>query len=135
MALLLAVGVAPDRYPGGLAFVVPGLAGTALPYALAQCVWPTWLGAADRLIQSAAAHTLGIFLAHYVVYYVLVDRAGVAGTAPGAVALPIALLTAVALAAVAPRVPQPPWSLRTGRRRRPSPEPATGGAAGPLPTR
>jgi hypothetical protein len=87
------------------------------------------------LIQSAAAHTLGIFLAHYVVYYVLVDRAGVAGTAPGAVALPIALLTAVALAAVAPRVPQPPWSLRTGRRRRPSPEPATGGAAGPLPTR
>ena len=76
---------APDRYPGGLAFVVPGLAGTAL-YALAQCVWPTWLGAADRLIQSATAHTLGIFLAHCVVYYVLVDRAGVAGTVPGAVA-------------------------------------------------
>jgi hypothetical protein len=126
--------VAPDRYPGGLAFVVPGLAGTALLYALAQCVWPTWLGAADRLIQSATAHTLGIFLAHYVVYYVLVDRAGVAGTVPGAVALPIALLTAVALAAVAPRVPQPRWSPRTGRRRRPSPEPTAGDAAVTLPT-
>jgi hypothetical protein len=135
VALLLAVGVAPDRYPGGLAFVVPGLAGTALLYALAQCAWPRWLGQADRLVQSAAAHTLGIFLAHYVVYYVLVDRTGVAGTVPGAVALPVALLTAVALAAVAPRVPQPPWSPRTGRRRRPSPEPAGGGGAVSLPTR
>jgi uncharacterized membrane protein len=135
VALLLAVGVAPDRYPGGLAFVVPGLAGTALVYALAQCDWPTWLGAAGRLVQSAAAHTLGIFLAHYVVYYVLVDRTGLAGTVPGAVALPVALLTAVVLVAVAPRVPQPPWSPRTGRRRRRSPEPATGGAAVTLPTR
>jgi hypothetical protein len=103
-------------------------------YALAQCVWPTWLGAADRLIQSAAAHTLGIFLAHYVVYYVLVDRTGLAGTVPGAVALPAALLTAVALAAVAPHVPQPPWSLRTGRRRLPAPESAAG-AGVTLPTR
>jgi uncharacterized membrane protein len=134
-ALLLAVGVAPDRYPGGLAFVVPGLAGTALLYALAQCRWPTWLGAAGRLIQSAAAHTLGIFLAHYVVYYLLVDRTGVAGTVPGAVALPVALLAAGALAAVAPRVPQLPWSLRTGRRRRPPAEPTSGGDAATLPTR
>jgi hypothetical protein len=134
MTLLLALSVTPDRYPGGVAFVVPGLAGTALLYALAQCGWPTWLGAASRLIQSAAAHTLGIFLAHYVVYYVLVDRTGVARTVPGAVAVPIALLTAVALAAVAPRVPQPPWSLRTGRRRRPA-EAAGGGAATTLPTR
>jgi hypothetical protein len=135
VALLLAAGVSPDRYPGGLAFVVPGLAGTALLYALGQCGWPTWLGAVDRLVQSAAAHTLGIFLAHYVVYYVLVDRTGIAGTVPGAVALPVALLTAVALAAVAPRVPQPPWSLRTGRRRRPAREPAAGAAAVTLPTR
>ncbi len=133
---LLAVGVTPDRYPGGLAFVVPGLAGTAVVYALAQCGWPAWLGPVDGLVQAAAAaHTLGIFLAHYVVYYVLVDRTGVAGTVPGAVALPVALLMAVALAAVAPRVPQPPWSLRTGHRRRPPPEPAAGGAAVTLPTR
>jgi peptidoglycan/LPS O-acetylase OafA/YrhL len=134
LVLLLAVGVTPDRYPGGLAFVVPGLAGTALVYALAQCDWPTWLGPADGLVQAAAAHTLGIFLAHYAVYYVLVDRTGISGTVPGAVALPAALLTAVALAAIAPRVPQPPWSLRTGRRRRPSPEPAAGEAAVTLPT-
>jgi surface polysaccharide O-acyltransferase-like enzyme len=135
VALSLAMGTTPDRYPGGLAFVVPGLAGTAFLYALAQCGWPTWLGAAGRLIQSAAAHTLGIFLGHYVVYYVLVDRTGVAGTVPGTVALPVALLTAVALAAVAPRVPQLPWSPRTGGRRRPPVEPAAGGAAVTLPTR
>ena len=133
--VLLAVHVTPDRYPGGLAFVVPGLAGTALVYALAQCGWPTWLSPVDRLVQAAAAHTLGIFLAHYVVYYVLVDRTGVAGTVPGGVALPVALLTAVALAAVAPRVPQPAWSLRTGRRRRRPPERAAGEAAVTLPTR
>jgi uncharacterized membrane protein len=134
VALLLAAGVTPDRYPGGPAFVVPGLAGTAVVYGLAQCGWPTWVAAADRLVRSGAAYTLGIFLAHYVVYYVLVDRTGVAGTVPGAVALPVALLTAVALAAVAPHVPQPPWSLRTGRRRRP----ASGRGAGAvvtLPTR
>jgi uncharacterized membrane protein len=135
VVVLLAVGVTPDRYPGGLAFVVPGLAGTALVYALAQCGWPTWLGPVDRLVQAAAAHTLGIFLAHYVVYYVLVDRTGIAGTVPGAVALPVALLTAVALAAVAPRVPQPAWSLRTGRRRRRPPERAADEAAVTLPTR
>ena len=34
--LLLADGVTPDRYPGGLSFVVPGLAGTALLYARAE---------------------------------------------------------------------------------------------------
>jgi hypothetical protein len=138
VALLLALGVTPDRYPGGPAFVVPGLAGTALLYCVAQCGWPTWLGAPDRLVNAAAAHTLGIFLAHYAVYYVL-DRTGIAGTVPGAVALPIALLAAVALAAVAPRVPQPTWSLRTGRRRRPGrrppPEPAAGTTAVTLPTR
>jgi uncharacterized membrane protein len=131
--LLLVAGVTPDRYPGGLAFVVPGLAGTALVYALAQCGWPGWLRPVDRLVQAAAAHTLGIFLAHYVVYYVLVDRTGVAGTVPGPVAVPVAMLTAVVLAALAPRMPQPPWSLRTGSRRRPRPEPASDGAAVTLP--
>ena len=134
VVLLLTLGVTPDRYPGGLAFVVPGLAGTALVYALAQCGWPGWLRPLDQLVQAAAAHTLGIFLAHYVVYYLLVDRTGIAGAVPGALAVPVAMLTAVALAAVSPRVPQPPWSLRTGRRRRPPPEPATGGAADTLPT-
>ncbi|MGH9229540.1 MAG: acyltransferase family protein [Acidimicrobiales bacterium] len=133
VVLLLAVGVTPDRYPGGLAFVVPGLAGTALVYALAQCGWPGWLRPVDRLVRAAATHTLGIFLAHYVVYYVLVDRTGVAGSVPGPVAVPVAMLTAVVLAVLAPRMPLPPWSLRTGSRRRPRPEPANDGAAVTLP--
>ena len=56
----------------------------------------------------------------------LVDRAGVAGTVPGAVALPIALLTAVALAAgaasaatpvVAAHRPQAAAIARAHRRR------------------
>src|SRR5262245_30162554 len=34
--VLLVAGVAPDRYPGGLGFVIPGLAGTAIVYAVAQ---------------------------------------------------------------------------------------------------
>src|SRR5918996_569160 len=79
--LLLADGVTPDRYPGGLSFVVPGLAGTALLYALGQNRWPAWLHPADRLVQGAAAHTLGIFLAPYAIYAV-VDRTGVAGSVP-----------------------------------------------------
>jgi uncharacterized membrane protein len=119
VVVLLALGTTPDRYPGGPAFVVPGLAGTALVYAVAQCGRPAWLAWLDRPVQSAGAHTLGIFLAHYAVYYVLVDRTGLAGTVPGTVAVPVALVTAVGLAVVAPRVPQAPWSLRTGRQRRP----------------
>jgi peptidoglycan/LPS O-acetylase OafA/YrhL len=133
VVLLLIVGVTPDRYPGGPAFVVPGLAGTVVVYAVAQRGWPTWLRPVDRLVQTAAAHTLGIFLAHYLLYYV-VDRTGIAGTVPGAMALPLAMLTGLVLATVAPRVPQPPWSLRTGRRRRPQPEPAADGAVVSLPT-
>lgn len=119
VVVLLALGITPDRYPGGPAFVVPGLAGTALVYAVAQCGWPDRLARVDRLVQAAAAHTLGIFLAHYAVYYILVDRTGLAGTVPGAVALLISLVTAVLLAVVAPHVPRASWSLRTGRRRRP----------------
>jgi hypothetical protein len=114
--LLLADGVTPDRYPGGLAFVVPGLAGTALVYALAQGQWPAALTPFDRLVRRAAAHTLGIFLAHYVLFFVL-DRSGVAGSLPAGLALPVAAGVAVAFATVAPRVPQPRWSLRTGPRR------------------
>ncbi|HKA84539.1 MAG TPA: heparan-alpha-glucosaminide N-acetyltransferase domain-containing protein, partial [Acidimicrobiales bacterium] len=84
VVVLLALGVTPDRYPGGPAFVLPGLAGTALVYAVAQGGWPARLASVDRLVRAAAAHTLGIFLAHYAVYYVLVDRTGLAGDVPGA---------------------------------------------------
>jgi hypothetical protein len=113
--------------------VVPGLAGTVAAYAVAQLGWPTWLGPVDRLVRTAAAHTLGIFLAHYALYYV-VDRTGIAGTVPGAVALPLGMFTALVLAAVAPRAPQPPWSLRTGSRRRSPPQPAADSAVVSLPT-
>jgi uncharacterized membrane protein len=118
VVLLLADGVRPDRYPGGLSFVVPGLAGTALAYTACQHLPARkWLEPGDRLIQAAAAHTLGIFLAHYVIYGFL-DRTGIAGTVPGPASLTVAIVVAVALAAVAPHVPRPPWSLRTGRNRR-----------------
>src|SRR5262245_12354397 len=64
-AVLLLVGIAPDRYPGDLAFVIPGLAGTAIVYALAQT---SVLGPIDVVVRRAAAHTLGIFVAHYFIY-------------------------------------------------------------------
>src|SRR5262245_26330687 len=135
VVVLLALGVTPDRYPGGPAFVLPGLAGTALVYAVAQGGWPARLASVDRLVRAAAAHPLGVFRAHLAVYYVLVDRTGLAGDVPGAVALPISLVTAVALAVVAPRMPQVPWSLRTGLRRRPHPQPRVEDAHVTLPAR
>jgi uncharacterized membrane protein len=121
-AILLPVGVAPDRYPGDLAFVVPGLAGTAIVYALAQTAV---VGSIDAVVRQAAAHTLGIFVAHYAIYGAL-RHLGMLGDVPGAVAVPAAVAITAALCLVAPKVPQPPWSARTGRRR---PRPAPSGAA------
>jgi hypothetical protein len=124
---LVAAGLVPDRYPGDVPFVVPGLAGAAVVYALAQPPWPRALAALDRVVRRAAAHTLGIFVAHYVVYGAL-RQAGVLGTVPAGVAVPVAVATSVTACLLAPRVPQPPWSLRTGSRSvRP---PATGTGAG-----
>lgn len=120
-AVLLVVGVAPDRYPGDLAFVVPGLAGTAVVYALAETAL---LGPIDAVVRRAAAHTLGIFVAHYFIYGGL-RYLGVLGDVPGLVAVPAAVAVATALCLVAPRIPQPPWSARTGLRR---PRPAPRGA-------
>jgi hypothetical protein len=120
--ILLLVGVGPDRYPGDLAFVVPGLAGTAIVYALA----PTAVvGSIDAVVRQAAAHTLGIFLAHYAIYGAL-RHLGLLGDVPGAVAVPAAVAITAALCLVAPKIPQPPWSARTGRRR---PRPVPSGAA------
>jgi peptidoglycan/LPS O-acetylase OafA/YrhL len=120
---LLAAGLEPDRYPGDLRFVIPGLAGTAVAYAVAQRTWSKVAAPVDAMVRSAAAHTLGIFLAHYVLFEVA-DRLGVAGP----VSPPVAVLAAVAvtlfLCAVAPRVPPLPWSPRTGWRR-PAPAPDT----------
>jgi uncharacterized membrane protein len=123
---LLVAGVAPDRYPGDLAFVVPGLAGTAIVYTLAQTAV---LGPIDTVIRRAAAYTLGIFVAHYAIYGVL-RHLGLLGDVPGLVAVPAAVAVTAALCLVAPHVPQPPWSARTGRR---GPRPAPAGAAEPGP--
>jgi len=116
---LLIDGIVPDRYPGDLPFVVPGLAGTILVYALGQYRWPPLLAPVDRLLRAAAAHTLGIFLFHYALYAAL-RQAGVNGTVGHVLAVPAAVGLTVALCVIAPFVPQLPWSLRTGRRQHPA---------------
>jgi hypothetical protein len=120
--VLLADGIVPARYPGELPFVIPGLAGTVLVYALGQRRWPAWVAPLDGLLRPAAAHTLGIYLAHYVLFEVLRSQ-GINGSLPPAVAVPAAVLITLAFCLVAPRVPALPWSPRTGRARRPRPEP------------
>ena len=124
---LLVAGVAPDRYPGDLGFVIPGLAGTAIVYALAQT---EVLGSIDAVIRQAAAHTLGIFLAHYAIYAALREL-GLRGDFPGVVAVPVAVAFTAGVCLLAPRVPQVPWSARTGRRPRPVPAPAGVAGTGP----
>lgn len=114
VGVLLALGMEPDRYPGDLRFVVPGLAGTAVAYALSQREWPALLAPLDEVVRQAAAHTLGIFLAHYAIFETL-DRLGAIGSVGHPVAVPLAVAASVVLCLAAPRVPQFPWSLRTGR--------------------
>jgi hypothetical protein len=116
---LVVAGVAPDRYPGGVPFVLPGLAGTAILFALAQVPWPGPAAVLDRVVRRAAAHTLGIFVAHYAIYALLRDL-GLLGDVRGAVAVPAAVAVTVTICLMAPRMPRPPWSLRTGRLRRPA---------------
>lgn len=113
---LIADGLVPDRYPGDVHFVVPGLAVTIIVYALAQLPRPPALAPLDRGLCQAGAHTLGIFVAHYAVYGVL-RHAGLLGEIPGAVAVPAALAVTGAACVLAPKVPQPAWSVRTGWRR------------------
>jgi hypothetical protein len=115
---LLADGIVPARYPGELPFVVPGLAGTVLVYAVGQRRWSSWAAPVDRLLRPAAAHTLGIFLAHYVLFELLRNE-GVNGSLDPAVAVPAAVAITLAFCLVAPRVPPLPWSPRTGLPARP----------------
>jgi uncharacterized membrane protein len=120
---MLADGIVPARYPGDVHFVVPGLAVTAIVYTLCQYGWPAVLGGLDQVLRRAAAHTLGIFLGHYLIYGAL-RRLDLMGSVEPVVAVPAALAITTALCLVAPRVPQLPWSLRTGRRRAPAARPA-----------
>jgi peptidoglycan/LPS O-acetylase OafA/YrhL len=114
-AALLVAGLAPARYPGDVAYAVPGLAGTAVLFGVGHMRWRPALGVVDRVVRRAAAHTLGIFIAHYVLYGGL-RRYGLLGTFSGAVAVAVAAAVTVSLCLVAPRVPPLPWSPRTGAR-------------------
>jgi uncharacterized membrane protein len=113
--VMLADGIVPARYPGDVPFVVPGLAGTIIVYALAQYRWPRVLAGFDQVLRRAAAHTLGIFVSHYLIFGAL-RHLGLLGRVDGVVAVPAAVVVTTALCLLAPRVPQLPWSLRTGRR-------------------
>lgn len=107
--VMLEAGIEPDRYPGGPAFIIPGLAGTLLLF-----------GALDRVKTMPAAfgnHTLGIFLAHYAVSW-LITRYGWRESLEPATALAVAFGFTALFALVAPHVPQLPWSPRTGWARR-----------------
>jgi hypothetical protein len=108
--LALVLGQAPDRYPGDVTFVIPGLAGTLLLF-----------GIVDRwraLPRSLGNHTLGIFLAHYVAFWAI-DRWGLRETFSPLTAVLTGVAAITLLGLVAPHVPSLPWSPRTGWRRRP----------------
>lgn len=126
--LVMAVeGIVPDRYPGDVPFLVPGLAGTAIVYFLAQFGWPAALAGVDSVVRRAGTRALGIFMAHYLLFGLL-RRAGVTHALDAATAIPLALAITATLCVLAPHVPQLPWSPRTGPRR-----PAAAGPAGPAP--
>ncbi|MCU1487048.1 MAG: hypothetical protein JWN67_3794 [Actinomycetia bacterium] len=112
VAVELARGVPPDRHPGTfVGFVVPGLAGTLLLYgALGRWSPPRW---AEAVLGPAAAHTLGIFVGQYAVYWVL-RATGSLHTIAAGPAVALAVGGAVALTLVSPFVPPLPWSPRTG---------------------
>lgn len=102
-------GSVPDRYPGGLAFVVPGLAGTFLAYALLSATSRS-LGAVDTVVRRAAQHTLGIFVTHYALFVAL-DRSGLAGRASTVGGVVAAVTVTVAFVLAAPRVAR--WRVAT----------------------
>lgn len=118
-AILLVGGNVPDRYPGDSSFLVPGLAGTALLYAIVASPRLSAGSLAGRTIERAGAHTFGVFIGHYGIY-VAVRELGLLHDAPAAAALTLAVGVTLAIVWIAPRVPQPPWSPRTGWRKRPA---------------
>jgi hypothetical protein len=107
--IALVIGEAPDRYPGDLSFVLPGVAGTLILFGIVDR-WPI-------VPDAIGKHTLGIFLAHYVAFYAI-NRYDVRGTFSPLGAVLTGVVAITVFAVVAPRVPQLPWSPRTGRRRR-----------------
>ncbi len=117
---LLLAGQVPDRYPGDVSYLVPGITGTLLLYVLVtspQFDDDRWPG---RLLQRAGAHTFGVFIGHYAIYVALRET-GTLHAAQAPLAVVAAVATTAALVWVAPRVPTLPWSPRTGWNRAPEP--------------
>jgi uncharacterized membrane protein len=115
--LVMAVeGMVPDRYPGDVPFVVPGLAGTLIVYFLAQFRAPAALAGIDGIVRRAGTRALGIFVTHYLLFGLLRGM-GVTHALDGGAAIAVALAITATLCVVAPYVPQLPWSPRTGPRR------------------
>lgn len=111
-AVLIGAGQPPDRYPGDVSFIVPGLAGTLLLYlAVTSPRLPSFVA---RTVARAGAHTLGVFVGHYAVFAGL-DRAGRLHELSAAPAVFLAIVLTLFVVSVAPFVPPLPWSPRTGR--------------------
>lgn len=101
----------PDRYPGGIAFVVPGLAGTAVLYALMLCWTPS--PGVERSLVVSGTRSLGIYVSHYVLFVVL-RAAGLQESLDPWPALLIALMLTTGVVVAALRLPPLPFSLRKG---------------------
>jgi hypothetical protein len=124
--IMIEAGLPPDRYSGGPAFVIPGLAGTLLLFGVLDrwCSWARGTSArserSPRPMPSAFGnHTLGIFISHYAVFWLL-SRWGVSGSMEAETAFAVAFLFVLLFAVLAPRVPKLPWSPRTGWAYRPA---------------
>ena len=101
----------PDRYPGGLAFVIPGLAGAAVLYALMLAWKPS--PTVERGLVVAGTRSLGIYVGHYGLFMVL-REAGIRETLPPALSLAIALVLTLLVVIAALRLPPLPFSVRKG---------------------
>jgi hypothetical protein len=102
---------APDRYPGGLAFVVPGLAGAAVLYALMLSWKPS--PAIERGVVVAGTRSLGIYVSHYALFMAL-RATGIRETLPPVLSLGIALALTLVVVVAALRLPPLPFSVRKG---------------------
>ena len=110
---LVVLGDGPDRYPGDVSFLVPGITGTALLYLAVTSPRLDDAGRVGGVIRRAGAHTFGIFVGHYAVYVALRETGRLHDLSDG-LALAVAAVTTVAFTLLAARVPTLPWSPRTG---------------------
>lgn len=110
---LVLAGDVPDRYPGDISFIVPGISGTALLYLAVTSPRLDEAGRVGGVVRHAGAHTFGIFISHYAVYLAL-RQTGHLHDLADLPALAASGLTAVAFALAAARMPPLPWSPRTG---------------------